>query len=860
MKKIVLSSIFAFLLIFMANAQTGNDTDAVNDSINPNEEAVVSLSEEDLDSDGEGENSVSGILHGSRDAFLSAAAYTFGPLRFRIRGYDSEFSSVYLNGIPTNDMESGRASWFLWSGLNDVVRNKSTTLGIASTDYSFGNLGGVTAILAKPSQQRTGTKIVYSSSNRSYTNRTMATHSTGMMENGWAFTASLSKRWSIENTGNTKFGDMLDGYVDGTFYDSYGYFAAAEKKINAHHSVALTVFGTPSKRGKPGASTQEVYDLTGNNYYNPNWGWQDGRRRNARIRETHKPMGILNYDWTINEGSSLSFSGSYTQGKNTNTALNWYNAVDPRPDYYRYLPSYFTENPAAAAQRAEEFRNGERQLNWDAMYETNRNNMSTEENVTIDGVAGKTKTGLLSEYIIENRNIDEKQYTGNLLYSKEFSENISLTSGLEYRKYIGSHYTTIRDLLGGEFIVDRNKYAERDFPGNEDAAQNDIDNPNRIVTVGDRFGSDYDANIQTANLWAQGNFSYTKVDFFVAGKLMNTNFWRKGNMRNGLYPNNSFGDSEHQKFTDYAVKAGATYKINGRNYITANILRMTKAPNFRSAFISARTRNSVINNLKSQTIQSANIGYVLRTPIIKATFNAYYTTFTDQVWVRSFYHDAYRNFVNYSMSGINKTHQGTELGIEAKLTSTLTLNVAGAAGFYKWTSRPVVDITVDNDSEPLVENETVYAKGFLVSGTPQTAASVGLNYRSPNYWFLGINANYADDIYLSFNPARRMAATVDGIPQGSEKYNAFINQEQMPAITTLDLSIGKSLRWVHKYSLSINLNVSNVLNNKTFITGGYEQLRIDNESDPSLRDPSKFDPKYYYLYGRTYFLNLSFRF
>jgi len=160
----------------------------------------------------------------------------------------------------------------------------------------------------------------------------------------------------------------------------------------------------------------------------------------------------------------------------------------------------------------------------------------------------------------------------------------------------------------------------------------------------------------------------------------------------------------------------------------------------------------------------------------------------------------------------------------------------------------------------LVDNETVYAEGFLVSGTPQTAGSIGLNYRAPGYWFLGVNANYADDIYLSFSPARRMSSTVEGIEPGSEKYDAFVNQEQMPAIKTLDVSIGKSFRWKRKYNLSLNLNVSNVLNNTSYITGGYEQLRTDNEADPELRDPSKFDPKYYYLYGRTYFMNISFRF
>ena len=33
--------------------------------------------------------------------------------------------------------------------------------------------------------------------------------------------------------------------------------------------------------------------------------------------------------------------GKYRRG--LPQALNWYNAADPRPDYYRYLPSYYDD-------------------------------------------------------------------------------------------------------------------------------------------------------------------------------------------------------------------------------------------------------------------------------------------------------------------------------------------------------------------------------------------------------------------------------------------------------------------------------------------------------------------------------------
>ena len=59
---------------------------------------------------------------------------------------------------------------------------------------------------------------------------------------------------------------------NGVYYNAFGYFAAVEKQFNSQHRLALSILGAPTERGAQQASTQEVYDLVGNNYYNPNWG------------------------------------------------------------------------------------------------------------------------------------------------------------------------------------------------------------------------------------------------------------------------------------------------------------------------------------------------------------------------------------------------------------------------------------------------------------------------------------------------------------------------------------------------------------------------------------------------------------
>lgn len=58
-----------------------------------------------------------------------------------------------------------------------------------------------------------------------------------------------------------------------------------------------------------------------------------------------------------------------------------------------------------------------------------------------------------------------------------------------------------------------NQFAERDFPVDNVANQFDLDNPNRILKAGDKFGYDYNININKAAAWAQGFSNSAKLIF-----------------------------------------------------------------------------------------------------------------------------------------------------------------------------------------------------------------------------------------------------------------------------------------------------------------------------------------------------------
>ncbi|MBK9532690.1 MAG: TonB-dependent receptor [Chitinophagaceae bacterium] len=808
---------------------------------------VISLDESD-GQDGSAQN-ISSQLGAGRDPFLSAATFKFGAVRFRIRGYDADQFNTYINGAPMENLDNGFTPYGQWGGLNDVLRNRESTSGLRSSTFGFGDMGGLTNFDARASRQRKQTSINYAASNRNYNNRIMITHSTGLNSKGWAFSFSGSRRWAEE------------GYAEGTYYDGWSFYAGVDKRFNDRHLLSFVAFATPTENGRQGASVSEMLDLAGDKFYNPYWGYQNGKKRNVSIAKSFQPIGILTHDWKVNDKTTLVTAASITMGKRSTTGLDWYNAADPRPDYYRYLPSWQLD-PMYASMVADELRNdvNKRQINWDVLYNSNYGAFDVVRNA--NGIPGNDVSGRRSKYIIEDRIINTTKYNFNSTLNTNISENVIFTAGVSYQSQKNHYYKEVDDLLGGEFYVDVNQFGERDFPTNNSAAQNDLNRPNRILKTGDKFGYNYDLNIKKGSVWLMGVFKFRKFDVFIASEHSYTSFFRYGNVQSGLFANNSYGKSTTYNFYNSGIKGGLTYKIDGRNYIFVNGAYASRAPFFENAFIAPRTRDFVQDNLKSEEILSTELGYVLNAPKLKIRATGYYTQFKNQIDVLTFYHDEYRNFVNYAISNIGKVHMGIEFGVEAKIYKGLNLTAAAAIGNYTYNTRQSATVTTDNNADVLSKNEVVYSKDFYVP-TAQQAYTIGFDYRSPKFWFLNVNFNYFDKMYLNYNPIRRTAAAVNGLDEGSEKWHQVLDQTQLDPQYTLDAFAGYSWLMNRKFNqlkkrtfLVFNVGVNNILNNTNIVSGGFEQLRFDFAE----KNVNKFPDRRFYAYGINFFASVGIRF
>lgn len=800
-------------------------------------EDVSAVSEDD-------HQEISPLLTASRDPYTSAASYTFSPMRFRIRGLDSPYQLQYLNGLQMNDLNTGYSAWSLWGGLNDAVRNQQQIINNEISDFSFGGIGGAVQIDTRASGIRRGSRLTYSGSNRTYTNRLMYTYGTGLLKSGWAFAVSASARYGSGNF----------SYVRGQHYRSFGYFASAEKRFGDGHTLLFSLLAAPTERGVASASTQEAYNLAGSNYYNPNIGKQGGEWRNARVRNSHEPILTLSYIWEINRDTKLTASTGYRFGYNAYSALNWANAQDPRPDYYRYLPSYYTYMAETPDQSLADYYTmlwqsdeNVRYIDWDMLYHLNRNN----QRETYDAQGNLLASGKRSEYILEDRRTDQRQWTSSILINSKLNDTYRIDGGLSYRVNRTDNFNVVKDLLGGEYWYDVDKFAENEFV-DATKAQVDLRNPNRIARKGDKIGHHYLSHIRALSSWFVAKADYGSWDAYIGGQLGYTAMSREGLQQRGLFPSNSYGMSDILRFLDWGGKLGLTYKFSGHHFISLNATAMNQAPVFRNVFVSPRTRNSHVDDAQSEKIYSADINYLIRLPFLRGRVSAFYSRINDRTRNMSFYDDGFRAFSNYVLTGIDEQNAGIELGVEAKLSPTLTANAAFTYGHYTYVSNPKFVQTVDN-SEKLLAKERVYWDGFNIGGTPQTAATIGITYRAPRYYSFGINANYFGRNFVSMNPIRRTdQARAELAPE-------FIGRETFDAGLSVDAFVGLSFRLKSGTYLNVNLSGTNLLNNRNLRSGGFEQLRIRrSKEDGKMTRP--FDSKYYYMYGTTFFLNTSLQF
>ena len=809
---------------------------------------VIDDSATDTEDGGSSMQPTVGLLSSGRDAFQNVSAFELGAYWFRPRGVDNRFEDVMFNGVSMSKNDDGKVDFNNWGGLNDVTRYPHENVdNITPSEYAFGNLGGVAYYNTRASTYRKQTSLAYSFTNRSYLHRAMATYSSGMTKNGWAFTFSGSRRWGDNNI------------IDGVYQDSYAYFGSIEKKFSDRHSLNLTGFGSPTYRASNSPNTQEVYDIMGKDY-NSYWGWQDGEKRNSRIRKAFEPMFMLTDYLKVGKTSNWINTVSYQIGSDARSRLDWFHASDPNPTYYRKLPSY-------GDYTAEEFK-AQSQIDWTDLYSQNNNAAITSHNIGTDSngnpIVVKGKRAAYS--LVEDVNKD-KTFNIASHFDTRLKENWKLNINFNYQNLKSDNFRRVKDLLGADFAVNQNA-----FVGD---TQYDIDNPNYIVKVGDRTQYSYELTRNSYALNVSTEVDFSKFNVVASIFSSYSESQRDGHFRSGLLnlQNNSKGKSSIYDALDAGVKGKITYKINGKNFIVYNGAFFSLAPTLNELYINPRAVDLLTPGVKNQVINSNDLSYIMRGQILKLRLSGYYTTISNSTEISRYYaavsstSGSVNTLINEAMTGVDKRYLGAELGFDVKITPTLNAIGVASIGEYKYTNRP--DVYSFDDLNDFRSYGKANVKDYKVAGTPQKAFSFGLKYNSPKYWWIGASANYLMDQYLEFSALNKTAYMYTN-PDTNNPYDGatpeliqqLTAQKKFDDQFMLNANAGKSFL-LGKYRMGISVSVNNILNNRNYVTGGFEQGRLANFPavlEESQRTTPYFGPKLWYDRGTTFFTNVYLRF
>ncbi len=655
----------------------------------------------------------------------------WGDSEIWMRGFDNTNVATMINGVPMNDMEGGTVYWSNWQGLSDVTSVMQTQRGMGASKVSAPSVGGTINIVTRGIDAKKGGVMSYSLGNDGY-NKLLFSVSTGLMKNGWAITVMGSKTWG-------------EGYIQGTGFSGYSYFANISKRINDNHQLSLTGFGAPQGHwqrpsGNSGALTLEQwnevkkYMTDGMDYrrYNPAYGYgNNGKQKGANYNKYHKPQISLNHVWQIDYKSSLSTSLYTSIGR----GFGYTAEASP---YSEYAYSDLTRG-AYNGVLTTTFRRADGTFDYGAVEDINAASTSGSQLI-----------------IAENRNY-HNWYGLVSTYNNKFLNVLDLTAGLDVRYYQGIHSAVISDLMSGEYFIDATR-------ANSVNAEN---NTKRLdpawtyekLNTGDVVYRDYTGHVMQEGVFATLEYKKDRLSAFINGSFSYTNYWREDR----FYYDYDHRLSQLAGFFGGTVKGGVNYDINSHNNVYVNAGYISRAPKFNGAFMSSNTNHMLNTNAKNEKIASVEIGYGFHNEYVNFVANGYYTRWMDKTMSRyTTLNNQETGYVN--MTGVNAQHMGLEFELKTRPAKWVEINAMLSLGDWRWKGDSITgylynehgdavtaDGAVTTIGAPDHAKATINQENIRVGGQAQTTANVGIIFKPFKGFRIGAEYTIYDRNYAYYS-------------------------------------------------------------------------------------------------------------
>ena len=312
-----------------------------------------------------------------------------------------------------------------------------------------------------------------------------------------------------------------------------------------------------------------------------------------------------------------------------------------------------------------------------------------------------------------------------------------------------------------------------------DAVQYDLntmgaDRRGKVIGEGDTFGYDYVLLARRGLLWSNYSENFGILHYNLAAKLGYDGMQRDGKMRNGMFPDGSYGKSETAHFVSGGFKVSGTVNVAPGHTLMLGTGYEHRAPQITTAFVSPEMNNSFVNNLRNERIFSSEVGYQFQNSWLHANINAYYNYLTHLTEWQNFYFDDINSFSYVSLTNIKKAYYGVEMGLSFKVSSSFNVKAIGTISEGKNLNN--ANVRYMNSTKATYTDDVVMNKGMHEASTPLTAAGIILDYHSGG-WFIDLKGNYYDRIYLSYSPSLRYCDTLTTMGSVDNEGN-FIVPEQ----------------------------------------------------------------------------------
>ena len=740
--------------------------------------------------------------------YVSGQGGGFGDTRIAVRGFEQDNTAYMLNGQPINGMEDGKMYWSNWSGMNDVASVVQIQRGLGASKLAISSVGGTVNFVMKSNDKREGGFAYAGFANDNYLKATYS-YDTGK-KGKWA-TSFLMSHW------------QGDGYNEGTRGQGQTYFLSVGYDVNDKHKLNFLMTGAPQWHDQNyGKSISSL--LEHGRKYNNNWGMYGDTYMTERRNFYHKPVFNLNWDWDIDDTSSLSTVVYASTG-----------------------------NGGGTGGRGQRIRNDRGNIDYDAIYGYNLSTSGAGGNYAAEG-------GYVTRASMNMHN-----WLGLVTnYETSINDNLTLNVGADLRTYYGEHFRVVENFHGltswqeniklrdqnnnhqhyGSWGTYKNVITTRDMAANPwSATFASFDQDEKIAYSNDE-------RISYAGIFTQLEYTSDNMSAFFQGAVSTQHHQRfdhyqyadqtlidgTSSQATGPLPSGITDgvDSEKVDNVGYNAKAGAAWNAwGGKVFVNAGYY--SRQPYHDNIYLNYTNQ---INPLTTnETIVGLEAGYTYSSPNFSTNVNLYRTSWADRV-VTSF--NVQNDVVTFTTNeGVEQLHQGVEWDFRWKPQPDMPYNLTGFVSVGDWVYQgSVVNRVVDEDQNVISTTEAD-VDGGKVGDAAQFTAGMGIDIQLAERWSMDSDIRFYDNLYADV---------------GAVKENL-----KVPSYHVVDMGMSyKMYVGEDSNSLNIRLNINNLFD-RVYIN----ELRTNiaaGDGTGVLYDGIDTANQGYFGLGRTWNVGLRYRF